>query len=219
MWLLDKYRIIRQCLKHPGRGSSSTYQKYPPGYNFNGKRVLNIGCGLTTYPFPNVTNVDLFPNPGVDLVWDLSKTPLPFPDDTFDLIIANHILEHIPGWWETFKDCARMLKVGGRFEVWLPGDGGSSQLGYRDHINVINECSIYGIRGTYRNQANAWELAEREKLGHVSRLDFMAPTRWCMMHFWWIHIWPQSVMIWMARHLRNTVQEFGWFFTKLPPQN
>jgi len=190
--------------------------KYPKEYDFRGQDVLNVGCGNTTYPAKNVVNIDLYPVPGVDIAHDLSK-PLPFKDGAFDFIIANHILEHVPGWWNCFKELARVVKVGGVIEVWLPGDGGSSQLGYRDHINIINTCSFVGIRGTQRNYANAWEAQDRKELGHIKDLtNTYYVSR--LLDLWWIAIMPNAIQLWMATFLRNVIAESGWTFTKLPPE-
>src|SRR5688500_11325557 len=121
---------------------SGVYNKYPPTHDFKGIRVLNLGCGFEQFKFPNVTNVDAYDICNPDLVWDLNVTPLPFEDETFDLIVGNHVLEHVPLWWNLFNDCSRMLKPNGSMEIWGPGDGQDGQLGYRDHVNIINRCSF-----------------------------------------------------------------------------
>lgn len=216
--LINRYKNIRACLKHPGRFNSRTYRKYAPDCTFEGKKVLNLGCGTTTYKAPNVVNLDMFPGEGINVVWDLSKTPLPFEDQTFDLIVANHILEHIPGWWECFKDLARIVKIGGVIEVWIPGDGGSSQLGYRDHINVINFCSFTGVRGTCRNQANSWEINDRLNLGYVRDLAYCKDAQIIIPNWWWLYILPKKTVEFMTFHLRNVVTEVGYFFKRLPPE-
>lgn len=216
--LNKRYRMILKCLKDPGRKASWTYKKYHPDCDFEGKRVLNLGCGFTVFKAPNVVNLDMFPNDGVNVVWDLSKTPLPFKDNEFDLIIANHILEHIPGWWDCFKELARIVKVGGLIEVWLPGDGGSTQLGYRDHINVINACSFVGVKGTHRNAANAWEAIDRKENGHVCDLKYAKGCDIVLPCWWWLHILPERVVFFMTDHLRNVVEEIGYFFEKCPPK-
>jgi SAM-dependent methyltransferase len=215
--LKDKINSVKYSIKNPGRTSSSTYVKYPPNYDFNGRKVLNLGCGTTVYKFKNVVNLDMFKGEGIDCVHNLTK-PLPFKDNEFDFIIANMILEHVPNWFECFKELARVLKVGGILEIWLPGDGGSSQLGYRDHINIINDFSFYGIRGTMRNYANSWEIEERKNLGRVVDLQMTRNRAVKMMNFWWIQIMPQNIQIWMANYLRNTVQELGYEFIKLPKE-
>jgi SAM-dependent methyltransferase len=60
---------------------------------------------------------------------DLNKQPLPFPDDTFDLVVASHIIEHLDNPVGFFGECARVCRPGGRIYVacpserslWLPG--------------------------------------------------------------------------------------------------
>jgi SAM-dependent methyltransferase len=214
--LFKRLKFAWHCYNNPQQEASDIYQKYPPDHKFNGKKVLNLGCGTTAFPAPNVVNVDMFEVPGVDVVWDLSKTPLPFEDGEFDLVLANHVLEHIPNWWECFKEAARVVKIGGEVKVWLPGDGNSSQLGYRDHINMINHCSFVGIRHTWRNKANAWELNELNNTNMVKDLE-LSKNGVRMIDYWWCQLVPNSVLNWCAHHLRNTVSEQMWFFKKLPP--
>ena len=48
--------------------------------------------------------------------------PLPFPSNTFELIYASHVLEHVP-WThtqQTLPEWVRILQPGGRLEVWVP---------------------------------------------------------------------------------------------------
>lgn len=57
----------------------------------------------------------------IDYVYDANRK-LPFPDGTFDLIYASHVLEHLP-WYkaqETLNDWVRALKRGGQIELWVP---------------------------------------------------------------------------------------------------
>jgi len=52
---------------------------------------LNLGCGdkiLTGY-----CNVDKYGEP--DIIWDLEVFPWPWPDDSVDEVILNHVLEHL----------------------------------------------------------------------------------------------------------------------------
>ena len=100
---------------------SSIYFKYPHYHTFGEKKVLNLGCGFAKFKSPNVTNVDAFDICKPDLVHDLNVMPLPFEDNSFDLILANHIFEHLPKWWDCFNECARVLKPCGRLEVYVPG--------------------------------------------------------------------------------------------------
>lgn len=209
---LQKIKSVYACWKNPGRTTSATYKKYPRNYPFPGLRVLNLGCGTTTYPSPNVVNLDMFPVPEVNVTWDLRKMPLPFSDNEFDLIIANHVLEHVVGWWDCFKELARIVKVGGIIEVWGPGYG-ESQLGYRDHVNVINHYSFAGIIGTHRNAANAWEIEDRKNLGEIKNLRLMYYNK-ILERRWWLEILPYSLKVWVSDYLPNVVTEVGFKFVK-----
>jgi len=220
MWEKVKhyFTMIRLSIKHPGIHDSSTYAKYPREETFRGDKVLNLGCGSSVYPAENVVNLDYLPGDEIDVICDLGKGKLPFKDNEFNLVLANMVLEHVPNWWDCFKEMARVVKPGGMIEVWLPGDGGSSQLGYRDHINIINAFSFGGIDNGMRNMANIWEVEDRKNIGEVKNLKLVSYlTR--MKMYWWLQILPQKGKLWMADHLRNVVDEHGFIFIKKEVEN
>jgi SAM-dependent methyltransferase len=201
-------------LSWKGYVPSQTHIKYPKGSTFGGRRVLNVGCGKSTFQAPNVTNIDLHPSAGVDIVCDLSK-PLPFKDDEFDFILANHILEHVPDWWECFKELARVLKVGGKIEVWVPPISSESAFTYRDHINYIGIESFTGVGGMYRAGVNLAAEVELLEKGlqpyHQLQVIYMQRNVLCK---WWIWFAPDFVKTWMTDHLRGVVSEEGYIFQK-----
>ncbi len=51
-------------------------------------------------------------------------TRMPFPDGSFDRVIAAEVLEHIPDDWGALREIARVLRPGGQVAVtvpaWLP---------------------------------------------------------------------------------------------------
>lgn len=192
---------------------SETYIKYPPNCFFNEKRVLNLGCGRNVYRAPNVTNLDCVAADGVNVVWDLAKTPLPFATGEFDFIIANHVLEHIPNWFECFKELARVLKSGGTLEVWIPPVSSDSAFTYRDHINRIGVESFAGTADLRRNGTNLAAGVEFAGLTDVARLRMVKKMARPALH-WWCFFAPSSVLNWMSTHLRNVISEEGYFFIK-----
>lgn len=83
------------------------------------ERKLEIGPGNTRIAGFETVNVVWGSN--VDYIADASKK-LPFKDNTFDIVYASHILEHIP-WYQlekTLTEWFRIVKPGGSIEIWIP---------------------------------------------------------------------------------------------------
>lgn len=82
-------------------------------------RYLEIGPGpkrLEGFETFNITG-----GPNVDYVGDATRG-LPFEDNSFDLLYASHILEHV-AWYKTdevLREWVRVLKPGGSLEIWVP---------------------------------------------------------------------------------------------------
>lgn len=88
-------------------------------YRSRAQRCLEIGPGA--HALPGFETLNIAPGRWVDYVHDAGGR-LPFDDDTFDLIYASHILEHIP-WYQTgavLQEWRRVIAAGGRLEVWVP---------------------------------------------------------------------------------------------------
>jgi len=81
-------------------------------------KKLNIGCGKDIKK--GYINLDCIKLPGVDVVHDLKKHPLPFKDNYFDEIYASHVLEHVENWTETMNELYRILKNKGLLIVRVP---------------------------------------------------------------------------------------------------
>jgi SAM-dependent methyltransferase len=94
------------------------------------ERRLNVGCGHDVRPASEGwVNMDLLPLPGVDTVHNMLDLPWPFPDETFDLVVAVHVLEHVPhrvpgrprdGFLLWMEEVHRVLRPAGRFEAVVP---------------------------------------------------------------------------------------------------
>lgn len=216
-WYLLNFRMWKAFQKMPEGikqtfyWPSETYMKHHPSANFGGKKVLNFGCGKTTYAAENVTNLDVYEHPGVNVVCTTNK--LPFENDTFDLIVANHVLEHVPNWFESFKEMARVLKPGGIIEVWIPPVSSDTSFTYRDHINRIGVHSFAGCGSFNRSGNNLSASVEFNTLGDVGRLMLDQKLRRPAIKWWLMMAWP-SLLSFFADHFRNTVSEEGFFFRK-----
>jgi len=180
--------------------------------DITGLKVLNLGCGNAKITGENVVNVDAYPICKPDVVWDLNKTPLPFKDESFDLILASHVFEHLPNWWDCFCDCARILKPGGFIEVWVPGFGDAVR-GYRDHVCEININSFYGTFSFRRPGSNAWAMTSKDCESYAKYMKFYRIQHVLKNSF--LVSMPRFVQDWAMHYLRNVVFETGYFFQKL----
>lgn len=201
--------------RNRGMFPSQIYLKYHPKETFKGRKVLNVGCGKCVYRAPNVTNLDGFEGYGVNVVWDLSKTPLPFESATFDFIIANHVLEHIPNWYECFKEMARILKPGGQIEIWVPPVSSDAAFTYLDHINRIGQASFIGVGN--RNQRAGSNLAAEHEYKETEVLRDLRFIKYeeRPISTWWTILATESMMNWFSLHLRNVISEEGYTFEKV----
>lgn len=100
------------------------------------KRVLDVGCGagygsaelanLAT----SVTGIDIsadavayasehYSKPNLQFQ-QAGAAALPFPDGSFDLVVAFEVIEHLNNWEELIAEARRVLSPGGQFVVSTP---------------------------------------------------------------------------------------------------
>lgn len=79
------------------------------------KRVLDIGSGGRRLA-AHVLCVDVVCRRNVDVVADLCGR-LPFPDETFDLVVCTSVLEHVADSAAALRELHRVTRGGGR--LWL----------------------------------------------------------------------------------------------------
>ena len=140
-------------------------------------KELIIGCGNkitekllsedNDKEYKNPTTLDIDPDCKPDIIWDLDKIPLPFPDKEFDEIHAYEILEHTGQqgdykfFFSQFADFWRILKPGGLFcgsvpnwdDVWAWGDP--------SHKRIINEGTLAFLsQKEYEKQIGVTPMAD-----------------------------------------------------------
>jgi SAM-dependent methyltransferase len=124
----------------------------------NTHRELLLGCGMNRDrkvqfagipdKWTGLVTLDMNPDVDPDVVWDLNRLPLPFPDDHFDAIFAFEVLEHTgqQGDWKfflaQFEDLWRILKPDGYLIATVPLWDSKWAWGDPGHTRVINEGSL-----------------------------------------------------------------------------
>jgi SAM-dependent methyltransferase len=135
--------------------------------------VLHLGCGRKRYDFaelsqhiglsadfdtPEMVHLDADARLEPDIVHRLGgPDPLPLDDDSIDLIVAWHVLEHVgqqgetEGWFRMWEELYRVLKPSG----WLYAESPyyDSIWAWSDptHTRAISEhCFVFFAQAAYR---------------------------------------------------------------------
>jgi SAM-dependent methyltransferase len=97
-----------------------------------GARILDIGCGIGTYVkrfrafSDDVYGVDVEPERVAEASLTLPNISvatgeaLLFPDDFFDLVFSNEVIEHVDDDRKTIQEAVRVTKPGGAIVIFAP---------------------------------------------------------------------------------------------------
>ena len=107
-------------------------------------KMLDVGCGegrhifgvMQDYPMMKCIGLDMDDESlekaeeGYEYFESISKAgaeflkgsaySLPFPNDTFDLVVCSEVLEHLHEYDDAVKEIFRVLKPGGKFYASVP---------------------------------------------------------------------------------------------------
>ncbi|MGA2192409.1 MAG: class I SAM-dependent methyltransferase [Nitrospirota bacterium] len=81
-------------------------------------RALDIGCGPKK--FGPAIGVDIKKHDGIDVVADMIRSPFPFKAGSFDLVVANHFIEHVDDVCSLMMQIHRVLRPGGLAVIRTP---------------------------------------------------------------------------------------------------
>jgi SAM-dependent methyltransferase len=77
---------------------------------------VNMGAGITR--IEGAINIDI--SPKADISLNLGVDPLPFDNESVDLIYSDHTIEHVENYLYLIGEINRVLKKGGCFLVGVP---------------------------------------------------------------------------------------------------
>lgn len=102
----------------------------------NEKKILDVGCGTNKYE--GAIGLDYNPNTAADVIHDLGEVPYPFADNEFDLVVSNHVVEHVPDVMAFVTELHRITKPGGKIRFVTPhytNPDWNADPTHRNHIN------------------------------------------------------------------------------------
>jgi hypothetical protein len=66
------------------------------------------------------------------------------PDESYDLVLSNHVIEHVPDDEKALSEMSRITKKGGKVIITVPGNFKRTQTVYFDHLNNNGHYRDYG---------------------------------------------------------------------------
>jgi glycosyltransferase involved in cell wall biosynthesis len=122
----------------------------------NPRKVLNFGCGNRKYP--GTLSLDIRPDVGADIVWDLTKTPYKFAKDgEYDELIIINTLEHLLDPLPFMTEAYRILKKDGYLHIQVPYYKGENFWIDPTHHHAYHELSMdFFDRTTFHGSLNGY---------------------------------------------------------------
>lgn len=173
-------------------------------YNISADSPLRVNIGAGQTYIPGFVNVDI--SPKADVVLDIGRQPLPFSDDSVDLVFSYHTLEHVDNYLFALNEIYRVLRHGGRFLLGVPYVTLTEyNLVNPYHRQNFNEFSFYFFDPKLIKGSAAEENPIHfRKIYH--HFHYMEGFRYL----------PGPIRNWCRRHLFNVVREieFGLLAVK-----
>ena len=158
---------------------------------FQNKNILDIGCGLKPYgdlfdSAQQYTGIDVQGGGHLDQAKSVDKffdgVNIPFPDNSFEIIICTQVLEHCTDPHFLLKEASRVLKPGGVIFLTMPFVWSEHEIPYDfrrytryEHARIFKEANLsiekieetVGVFGVCGQLISAFIS---EKLGHNNKI-------------------------------------------------
>ena len=159
-------------------------------------KILDVGCGANKTK--GAIGLDNNPRTAADVIHDLGVVPYPFPDNEFDLVVSNHVVEHVPDVMAFIGELHRITRNGGRIRLLAPhytNPDWANDPTHRNHINsytfntfipgrqvfdFYTDIQLKPVR-TYVSLSGLWRALGFEFLVN---LDQRSPKMRFMRKFW-----------------------------------
>jgi SAM-dependent methyltransferase len=173
--------------------------------------TLDVGCGINKRP--GSIGIDRNPASRADVLCDLNRTPYPFRDNSFDRVLAIHVIEHVEDVIRTMEEFHRLARPGGTVRIETPHYTDFSSFCDPTHRSHLNSFSFryfgpdHGGFGYY-SKARFREISVRVKL--------LAFWRWLGFEFLVNHF-PRYRRFWeyyLCYVVRGKVMEFEFEVVK-----
>jgi len=145
-------------------GQQPTFDRFLKQITSRDQRVLDVGCGPGRYRDAiNVraqyVGMDLDPDLKPEIVCDFNREPFPCPDQSFDFVFCDSVLEHVMDPFRVVAEMTRVMKPGAYGYLVVPlhyKTHGSpwdyfrfSKSGVHLLLRGFQDVEIYAIGGSF----------------------------------------------------------------------
>lgn len=109
---------------------------------------------------------------------DLNQDPIPFADDTFDLVVAKHIIEHLKDPVKFFGECLRVCKPGGLLYLEAPSERSLALSGMPFQHHLFYSLSFFDDPTHMSRPWSPQALFRLTKLYSCNPLNVRYMTSW-----------------------------------------
>ena len=148
------------------------YFKYGATKNNNLKK-LNLGSGNNI--LEGYVNADMFKASGIDIVFDITKTPYPFKNNEFDEIYCRHILNHISenDRMKILDELYRISKSNGVIKILVPFAWSNGSIGHIQHQSFF----VKGTFNYYKVNMGSFDIVETKTRFKVLKEELISYGR------------------------------------------
>ena len=154
------------------------------------KKVLHFAPEQAFYKtFRNLKNLDYTTtdllSPLADVKADICN--LPFKDNEYDVILCNHVLEHIPDDTKAMQELFRVLKPGGMAILQIPQDlnravtfTDNSVTDQKERAKIFGQYDhvrIYGLDYFDKLRSIGFKVVEED---YISKIDAALIEKYCL---------------------------------------
>lgn len=170
-------------------------------------KLLDVGCGRKK--LAGAIGIDVNPNTQADVIHDLNTFPYPFPDNTFDRVYCDSVLEHLNDVLRVMEELHRITVPDGIVEITVPYYTSFDAFTDPTHrhfftsrsFDYFREDSAYGYYTTVRFDIQKVHIAflRLKQLGGLSPhamlgIEFFA-NRWIKIYeAFFAYIFPGHVL-------------------------
>ena len=146
-------------------------------------KSMQIGSGMAT-KLPNVVNVDISPITNPNVICDLNANYFPFRENSFDMVLAISILEHLSDFFSIMGEIHRVSKCGATVHILVPHFSSAAAFVDPTHCQFLSARSCdYFIEGAEIERDYGFYVPYRYRMKkrYISLhgvWDYLPPFRW-----------------------------------------